>query len=78
MPLETKSRLRTPFARGLDLSPAKISLPLRQHKLRLLFADEAHVPHDPPVYSNVITVTVTPTGRRPLPRPHRPPHHGYF
>jgi hypothetical protein len=41
---------------------AKISLPLGQHKLRLLFADDAHVPHDPPVYSNEITVMVTATG----------------
>jgi Domain of unknown function (DUF4399) len=54
---------------------AKISLPLGQHKLRLLFADDAHVPHDPPVYSNEITVMVTATGRRPPPPPHRPRHY---
>ena len=34
---------------GAGQTEAKISLPLGQHKLRLLFADEAHVPHDPPV-----------------------------
>jgi hypothetical protein len=57
---------------GAGQTEAKISLPLGQHKLRLLFADEAHVPHDPPIYSSVINVTVTPSGRRPTPRPHRP------
>ena len=50
---------------GAGQTEAKISLPLGQHKLRLLFADEAHVPHDPPVYSNEITVIVNATGRRP-------------
>ena len=60
---------------GAGQTEAKISLPLGQHKLRLLFADEAHVPHDPPVYSNEITVIVNATGRRPpppRPRPVRP------
>ena len=52
---------------GAGQTEAKISLPLGQHKLRLLFADEAHVPHDPPVYSNEITVIVNATGRRPPP-----------
>ena len=63
---------------GAGQTEAKISLPLGQHKLRLLFADEAHVPHDPPVYSNEIAVNVNATGRRPLPprpRPYRPRHH---
>jgi hypothetical protein len=57
---------------GAGQTEAKISLPIGQHKLRLLFADEAHVPHDPPVYSNEITVNVTQTGRPPtLARPYR-------
>jgi hypothetical protein len=61
---------------GAGQTEAKISLPLGPHKLRLLFADDAHVPHDPPVYSNEITVMVTTTGRRPPPpRPLRPRHH---
>jgi hypothetical protein len=61
---------------GAGQTEAKISLPLGEHKLRLLFADEAHVPHDPPVYSNEITVIVNQTGRRPIPpRPRRPLHH---
>jgi hypothetical protein len=63
---------------GAGQTEAKISLPVGQHKLRLLFADDAHVPHDPPVYSNEITVMVTPTGRPPPPpRPRRPRHHYY-
>ena len=57
---------------GAGQTEAKISLPLGQHKLRLLFADEAHVPHDPPVYSNEITVIVNATGRRPPPPRPRP------
>jgi hypothetical protein len=50
---------------GAGQTEAKITLPLGQHKLRLLFADAAHVPHDPPVYSEVINVTVTESGRPP-------------
>ena len=63
---------------GAGQTEAKISLPLGQHKLRLLFADEAHVPHDPPVYSNEITVIVNATGHRPpppRPRPFRGRHY---
>ena len=52
---------------GAGQTEAKISLPVGQHKLRLLFADDAHVPHDPPVYSDEITVIVTQSGHRPLP-----------
>jgi hypothetical protein len=50
---------------GAGQTEAKISLPLGPHKLRLLFADSVHVPHDPPVYSEVINVTVTASGRPP-------------
>lgn len=35
----------------LDLEPGR-------HTLQLLFADHLHVPHDPPVYSEPITITV--------------------
>ena len=38
------------------------------HTLRLLFADFAHVPHNPPVYSEAINVTVTESGRPPKKR----------
>ncbi|CCE10373.1 conserved exported hypothetical protein [Bradyrhizobium sp. STM 3843] len=50
---------------GSGQTEAKITLPPGTHKLRLLFADASHVPHDPAIYSDVITVTVTPSGRPP-------------
>ena len=53
---------------GAGQTEAKITLPPGPHKLRLLFADANHVPHDPPVYSAVINVIVTESGRP----PHRP------
>lgn len=37
----------------IDLSPGK-------HTLQLLLADERHVPHDPPIVSKKITITVEP------------------
>src|SRR5215470_3064748 len=43
---------------GAGQTEAKITLPLGEHKLRLLFADYQHVPHDPPIYSEEINVTV--------------------
>jgi hypothetical protein len=59
---------------GAGQTEAKISLPPGQHKLRLLFADDAHVPHDPPIYSDQITVIATSSGRPPRSRSH---HHSY-
>jgi len=53
---------------GAGQTEAKITLPVGQHKLRLLFADAAHVPHDPAVYSEVITVNVTESGQPPRKR----------
>lgn len=50
---------------GAGQTEAKITLPTGQHKLRLLFADANHIPHDPPVYSEEITVNVTADGRAP-------------
>jgi hypothetical protein len=40
-------------ARLEDLSPG-------QHTLQLLLGDHNHVPHDPPIYSKKITITVPP------------------
>jgi Domain of unknown function (DUF4399) len=34
------------------------TLPPGRHTLQLLFADHLHIPHDPPVYSERITITV--------------------
>ncbi len=44
----------------------EVKLPLKpgQHTLQLLLGDEAHVPHNPPVISERITVTVRPGGPR--------------
>jgi hypothetical protein len=58
---------------GAGQTEAKITLPPGPHKLRLLFADAGHMPHDPPVYSEVINVTVTASGRPPHRRLRR--HH---
>ncbi|WCL52834.1 DUF4399 domain-containing protein [Gimibacter soli] len=35
-----------------------VTLPAGKHTLQLLLADQNHIPHDPPVYSQQITVTV--------------------
>lgn len=50
---------------GLGQTEAKITLPLGQHRLQLLLADERHLAHDPPIFSKPITVTVTASGRGP-------------
>ncbi|MDP3257253.1 MAG: DUF4399 domain-containing protein [Bosea sp. (in: a-proteobacteria)] len=43
----------------------RITLPRGEHTLQLIFTDENHVPHDPPILSERIRVTVAPGGRRP-------------
>ena len=35
-----------------------IELPPGRHRLQLLLGDHAHVPHDPPVYSEAVTIIV--------------------
>ena len=45
---------------GLGQTEARIELPPGKHTLQLLLGDENHVPHQPPLYSKRITVTVTP------------------
>ena len=63
---------------GAGQTEAKITLPLGQHKLQLLLADENHVPHDPPIYSAPIQVVVTATGRAPAPAPRRKYRYRYY
>jgi len=63
---------------GAGQTEAKITLPVGQHRLRLLLGDANHVPHDPPVYSEEIHVTVTPDGRPPHRRRLAPRHHHYY
>ncbi len=45
---------------GLGQTEARIELPPGRHTLQLLLGDENHVPHDPPLYSRRITITVVP------------------
>jgi hypothetical protein len=53
---------------GAGQTEAKITLPLGKHTLQLLLADENHIPHNPPIYSEQIQVTVTSSGRPPARR----------
>jgi hypothetical protein len=43
---------------GAGQTEAMITLPSGQHKLQLVLGDWSHIPHAPPVMSDVITVTV--------------------
>jgi hypothetical protein len=43
---------------GLGQTEVRIELPPGRHTLQLLLGDEAHVPHQPALYSKQITVTV--------------------
>jgi hypothetical protein len=64
------------FGRGQ--TSAEVTLSPGEHTLQLLLGDHQHVPHDPPVASNVVRVSVadisagtpqmaTPSGRQPSP-----------
>jgi hypothetical protein len=48
---------------GAGQTEATVTLPLGRHTLQLLLGDENHVPHNPPVMSKPLNVTVTRTGR---------------
>ena len=43
---------------GAGETEARIELPPGKHTLQLLLGDDNHTPHQPPIYSNRITVTV--------------------
>ncbi|KQR81753.1 hypothetical protein ASG35_05565 [Burkholderia sp. Leaf177] len=43
---------------GAGETDARIELPPGKHTLQLLMGDFNHVPHDPPVYSKKITITM--------------------
>ncbi len=45
---------------GLGQTEARIELPPGKHTLQLLLGDANHVPHNPPLYSQRITITVVP------------------
>ena len=43
---------------GLGQSEAMVELPPGEHRLQLILGDHLHIPHDPPLVSETITVTV--------------------
>ena len=43
---------------GAGQTEVHLELPPGKHTLQLLFADHQHVPHNPPVYSEQITIIV--------------------
>ena len=43
---------------GLGQTETKLSLPPGRHKLQLILGDKYHVPHDPPLVSEIIEVKV--------------------
>jgi Domain of unknown function (DUF4399) len=57
---------------GAGQTEAQVTLPLGVHTLQLLLGDENHIPHEPPIYSKPIKVTVTTTGHRPVPHKRHP------
>ena len=44
---------------GLGQTEAELTLPPGQHTLQLVLGDALHIPHQPPVRSEKITITVT-------------------
>jgi hypothetical protein len=45
---------------GLGQTEVRLELPPGRHTLQLLFADDSHLPHNPPLYSKKITIIVPP------------------
>jgi hypothetical protein len=43
---------------GAGQTEASVTLPPGQHTLQMILGDHNHIPHDPPIQSEVITVTV--------------------
>ncbi len=43
---------------GAGQTETMLELPPGQHTLQLLMADHDHMPHDPPLYSKKITITI--------------------
>jgi len=44
---------------GLGQTETELTLPVGQHTLQLVLGDALHIPHQPPVRSEKITITVT-------------------
>ena len=45
---------------GLGQTETTVELAPGRHELRLVLGDHLHMPHDPPVMSDVVTITVSP------------------
>ena len=43
---------------GLGQTETMLNLPLGKHKLQLVLGDKFHIPHDPPLVSEIIEITV--------------------
>ena len=43
---------------GLGQTETMLNLPLGKHKLQLVLGDKYHIPHDPPLVSEIIEITV--------------------
>ena len=43
---------------GLGQTETKLSLPPGKHKLQLILGDKYHVPHDPPLVSEIVEINV--------------------
>ena len=43
---------------GLGQTETKLSLPPGRHKLQLILGDKYHVPHDPPLVSEIVEINV--------------------
>jgi len=43
---------------GGGQTETQVELPPGEHTLQLILGDDRHVPHDPPVVSEIITITV--------------------
>tara|TARA_B100000886_G_scaffold172080_1_gene117768 strand:- start:92 stop:481 length:390 start_codon:yes stop_codon:yes gene_type:complete len=43
---------------GLGQTETMLNLPLGKHKLQLVLGDKFHIPHDPPLISEIIEITV--------------------
>lgn len=52
---------------GNGQTETTLDLPQGEHRLQLLLADWAHVPHDPPVMSQAITIVVSKDAAAPAP-----------
>jgi uncharacterized protein DUF4399 len=63
---------------GAGQTEAQITLPPGEHTLQLLLADDSHMPHDPPIFSKPITVTVASSGRHSAPVLMRKRHHRHW